>query len=352
MSTTNLRASVPRLCTILLAAGSLIFPAARAAENSATEPTMLDVSRFYRERFVTLERTNSTFAEVAGVQVFDGLPFDVRGRGCLFGEKEAAWNRRGTDSEGPKYPDFIGLPVGRSFDELHLLHACRWADVQGQTIAYVRFNYADGTRVEIPLKFGAHVRDWQRLRSEEKETLTDPDSKIVWRNERLTALKGTTRIFKSRFENPYPKKEVATIDFVSTRQMASYEIVAATVANRDQTRGTTPAAPSAEPERHFDGACTVSVTDAGTGRPLAGVLVDPGMYVDETGVIAMPLRTDEEGRAIVVFPKGRVAGHSVRVRLDGYEEQNAYKETEFPDLLTFKLEKQHQQPGNSSLEGS
>jgi hypothetical protein len=219
------------LSVALLSVGCLFATGCRTTAATTNEPMMLDASRFYYDRFVTPERTNGTFAAVNGVQVFDGLPFDVRGRGCLYGEKEFNWNRASSPTNAFEYPDFIGLPVGRTFDELHVLDACRWADVQGQTIAYVRLNYADGTRVELPVKFGVQVRDWQRLRSEEKETLTDPDSKIIWRNDRLTGLKGTTRLFKSRFENPYPQKVVDTIDFISTRHLASYEIVAATVAN-------------------------------------------------------------------------------------------------------------------------
>jgi hypothetical protein len=176
------------------------------------------------------------------------------------------------------------------------------------------------------------------LQTEEQETLTDPDSKIIWRNEQPTRLNGTTRLFKTRFENPYPKKKVATIDFVSTGTMASYDLVAGTVANHDDRRVITPAAISSEPERHFDGACAVRAVDADSGLPIAGVLVDPGMSVDKgIGVIAVPSRTDADGSAVVYYPKGRVNNYYIDLEIQGYEAANAAKDGELPDMLTFKL---------------
>jgi len=337
----NIKLIAGTITVTLLAA--VLFCGCKSQPPAAGDtPLMLDVSKFYREFFVTAQKTNLAFVSITGKQVIDGLPFDVRGRGCLFGEREYQWKvgpiaTPSAVSNQTTYPDFIGLPVGRAFDELNVLHACRWQEVEGQTIANIRLNYTDGTKIELPVRYGGQVRDWQRLRSEEKETLADPNSKIVWRGPGIPAYKSTTRLFKSRFENPYPMKTVATIDFVSTHHLASYDIVAATVANRDAHRPVTPAAPANEPERHFDGTCRILVTDADSDRPLADVLVNPGMDVDDTGVVASPVRTDKNGKAIIRYPKGRMTSLSFSARRDGYQAQGWSKDGEIPEQVKLQL---------------
>ena len=80
--------------------------------------------------------------------------------------------------------------------------------------------------------------------------------------------------------NPHPEKVVTTMDVVSTKHLAAYDLIAATVANHDPSRPVTPPCPADGPERHFDGALTVHVTEQGSGQPVAGALVRAG---DERG---------------------------------------------------------------------
>ena len=300
-----------------------------------TEPMTLDVARFYKERFVTGLVTNRTFSEIFGQQIYDGLPFEISGRVWLFGRKEARW----TGKSEAHYPDVTGLKVGRTFDELHLLHGSRWMDVQGYTIAYVRLNYADGTKIELPICYGVHVLDWQRMGSEEKETLTDPNSKIVWRGQPASqVLKSTVRMTKTMIQNPLPQKAVLTLDFISTRHLASYDLVAATVANHDSSRPTTPALPATEPERHFDGAVTIRVIDKTTRLPIQGALVDPGMNVGGASVISPPSFTDSNGTTTIRYPLDHVSDIFISVERDGYAIKNLlWQEENFPDAVTVRM---------------
>jgi hypothetical protein len=312
----------------------LLLLAATTRIVFAAEPLMLDVARFHAKQLVTAEGTNKAFVGFTGVQRVDGLPFNLVGHGVLYGRKEANWRQKSEED----YPDFTGVKVGRRFDELHLLHAANWMDVDGEAIARVRLNYTDGTAFEFPISYGVQVRDWQRLRSEEKETLRDADSKIIWRGVGLNSYKGKTRLFKSRLRNPLPDKAVGTIDFLSAKRLACYDLFAATVADRDPSRGVTPPVPADEPERQFEGNCKVLVVDVNSGKPLAGVLIDPGMTVDETGVIAAPLRTDAEGSAIIRYPTGgRVTQHYVRTELAGYANQGFSDAGEFPEQITLRM---------------
>lgn len=315
-----------------LTVGMLLFSTTLRV-GFAAEPWMLDVARFHAKQLITSEVTNKAFVGFTGVQMVDGLPFNLLGHGVLYGRKEANWRQKSEED----YPDFTGIKVGRRFAELHLLHAANWMDVDGEAIARVRLNYTDGTTFELPIGYGVHVRDWQRLRSEEKETLADADSKIIWRGVGLTSYKSKTRVFKSRLVNPLPDKNVATIDFVSTKSLACYDLFAATVADRDPGRVVTPAVPADELERIFDGVCKVLVVDADAGKPLAGVLVEPGMTVDGTGVVAAPLRTDAAGIAVVRYPQGRLTQHYVRTELAGYANAGFSNEGDFPEQVTLRM---------------
>lgn len=281
----------------------------------ADVPTMLDLSPFFWERFVTPERTNMEMVSVAGRREFDGIPFQVDGRACLYGRLLAGQRNRPASA----YPDITGVPVGRPFAELHLLHATQFTDREGETVATVRLNYADGTRHDFPMVYGGHVRDWQRLQSEEKETYTDPGTKVVWRGPGVARFKSTTRMSKTVLANPFPRKTVATVDFLSAGKAASYDVAAATVANRDSARPVTPPVPPDRPERRFDGRMQVLVTDE-AGRPIEGVLVTPNIAVAGSlcATVATPFYTSADGSGTVRYPKNESACLYFTARKDGW----------------------------------
>ena len=313
-----------------------IFVLGRSQAAEPLEPLMLDLSKHCTGLLETAEGTNRAYMGFTGQQILDGLPFDVSRRGVLYGQKEAAWhNKKEAD-----YPDFIGVKVGRSFEELHLLHGAHWAYVDGEAIALVRLNYEDDTKKELPIRYGVHVRDWQQLPSEEKDTLTDPDSKVIWRSLPKSSYSISTRLYKSRLINPKPKKEVVTIDFVSTKTLAAYDLLAATVAHRDDSRPVTDPVGTFIPQRDFNGTCEVLVIDADSDQPLANALVDPAMTVNQRGVIALPVRTDAKGKAVIRYPKERVSSHSARATLEGYTGDSFSGESDFPEQVTLRLQRE------------
>ena len=292
-------------------------PPANGNPPSSPEPLILDLSPFFWERFVTPERTNTELVTVSGRQVFDGLPFQVDGRACLYGRALA--NQRGRPASA--YPDIIGVNVGRAFDELHLLHATQFTDREGEIVAWVCLNYADRTRHEFPITYGGQVRDWQRLQSEEREVYTDPETKVIWRGPGVARFKSTTRMSKTRLVNPFPGKAVVTIDFVSTGKVASYDVAAATVASRDPSRPVTPPVPLDRPERDFDGVLTVRVVEE-TGQPIEGVLVYPNISVAGSycATFTTPLYTVADGTGTVRYPKHESACMYFCVEKEGWRQ--------------------------------
>ncbi len=319
-----------------LALAGCYAPPVSSARLEADQPTELELSRLYRERFVTPDKTNFTFGCISGRQIFDGLPFQIGGRVWVYGRQEASTANK-TEAD---YPDLIGIPVNQKFDELHLLHGARFPDVEGREIASIRLSFADGSRQEFPIRYGGHVRDWQRLPSEEQETLTDPNSKIVWRGQPGTPrFKSTVRLCKTMLRNPSPEKVVTTLDIVSARHLSAYDLVAATVAKRDPSRTATPPCPPNEPERHFDGKLTVRVVDQATSKPVAGALLNASMNVDDVSVIVTPQFTSEAGEAVFRYPADRTASLWFSAEKEGYSTQSSGAKPGDSDALVMELER-------------
>jgi 5-hydroxyisourate hydrolase-like protein (transthyretin family) len=263
-----------------------------------------------------------------GTKTVDGLPFDVSGEAVLYGKCNAVRNNR-----SPK--EMTGVKVGRKFDELHLLHSVQWSEYHGRPVALIRLHYTDGSSYDFQIRYGVQVRDWNRLLSEEQETISDPDTKIIWRGEGI--YQGTSRLFKSVLHNPFPDKPVDTLDLISTGSRASYVLNAATVAKSDSQRAVTPAMPL-EPSRNFDGVLKVTVMDDKTGAPMAGADVYPSMSIDGDGVVADPMLTDSNGVVTVKYPISQTSYLGVEVSKDDYAEQNGnWQKDNIPGEMTYRL---------------
>jgi predicted choloylglycine hydrolase len=282
-----------------------------AASSQASPPVRLDLARYYQGKLFADPNSKSDFRAFAGKRVIDGLPFNVDGVVTLYGQSAA----KGL-STGPN--DVTGIRVGRKFDELHLVHTAGWPDVEGTAIAVIRLNYDDGSKVELPIVYGGHVRDWNRTVSEESEKLSDKNSKVCWRGA-MQANKNP-RLFKSMLKNPHPDRLVATMDAISTRKLSSYRLCAATVASRDGSRVITPPVASPEPPRQFKGKFTVHVIDKATGKPMAGVLVRSTMILDPNRVqtTGQPCYTSRNGDVTIPYPAGRLRGGSMLLTREGY----------------------------------
>jgi hypothetical protein len=311
--------TAPSLSFCLLIILPFFLPAVSILASSSNDsaPLPLELSRFYKAPFVTPTKTNQAFAAICGRQIVDGLPFNIDGEAILYGKTQAQRNLTS------KYlPSFTGISIGRKFDELHLIHITKWWDIEGQTIAHIQLNYEDATKAEFPICYGVHVRDWNRLPSEEYDLPTDANTKIFWRGAGSVALKASSRIFKTRFQNPHPEKPVATLEVISTKNLAAYSLLAATVANADPKRPVTPPKAANEPERKFDGNLTVRVADKNTGNPIANALVEPGMVVDDVSVVAAPFRTATNGEGVIRYPKERTKSIFISVKKEDGETQS------------------------------
>jgi beta-lactamase regulating signal transducer with metallopeptidase domain len=304
-------------------AGSVAPAAPQAAE--VREPLVLDLSPFLPPNISTPKRLQPFL----GRHVIDGLPFEVAGQAQLFGRTPA--------SRGQNFPDTLqGIRVGRTFDELHLIHHTHWPDVRGETVAYLSLNYADGTKSILPIRYGRHVLDLDYLPSYQQEAPTDPDTKVCWR-EAAFHYKAPARYFKTRLLNPSPAKVVETIDVVSARHLSTYSLLAATVADRDPARPITPTLPANQPDWKFDSQVTIEVVDAVTRKPIEGALVEVSIDVLKQWVVGPPFYTSEDGKGPIRYPREDTRRIAVSAAKEGYSPEYQSWQNRYPETFALEL---------------
>jgi hypothetical protein len=291
-------------------------------------PLPLDLSQFYLSENPVAHIILDRFS---GRQIIDGLPFQIGGQARLYGQTFFNYDRKQLPNS------FKGIRVGCKFDDLYLVHHAMWPDVDGQPIAYIRLNYADGSEFIYAIRYGVHVSDWYLLPSYPKESVTDPNTKICWSRPPVE-YNAPVRLFKSKLGNPFPEKMVETMDVVSARSLASYNLIAATVAQRPVK----PAGLSTKPPRSFDGALMIRVVDDATGEPIVGALVTPSMNVEGEGVLAPPFFTSSNGEGIVRYPVKLTSNISATVKKEGYRSKSenwggGLWSSGIPSSFTFRL---------------
>lgn len=316
------------LCLLTLVGLSL--PAADSDKTAGTKGRIIDLDPFYNIRLddPTYDGPGTQLPPIK--KEYDGLPFQLHGQVVLFGRHFAI--------RGRHFPTRVdGIPIDARFEELHLLHHSRWPYVPGERIARIVLHYDDGSHHEYPIIFGDHVRDWHFLPSYENESIGDPDAKVIWRDMKLSQYNGYRRLWKTIFQNPYPKKRVKKMDLVSDQTYAAYSLIGATIANTDPERTITPHIPFTQKRKFAD--MKITVTDNTTGKPVAGALIDPSVTTQGAGVVTEMLLTDQSGQATFKYWGGQTTRISWNVTADGYlPVTRGYRSGNYPPTVNVALQ--------------
>ncbi|MCS7066968.1 MAG: hypothetical protein NZL85_11945, partial [Fimbriimonadales bacterium] len=118
-------------------------------------------------------------------------------------------------SELTRYPREVVLTLGGRVQALYFLHATGWQVERGEEVARYVLEYADGSRAELSLLYGIHVRAWN-----------DPNPAIesppVW-----SRLVGTQRVRLRllRWQNPHPDKPLRALRLQATQSAAGYMLL-------------------------------------------------------------------------------------------------------------------------------
>jgi hypothetical protein len=272
--------------------------------GAADKPLALDLSKKVHVPI----RSVGEVAALAGKREFDGVPFQVDGVIRLYGRTPET-NRQEV------YPESVtGIEVGRSFKELHLVHYAMWPDVVGDAVANIVLHFADGTTATLPIQYGVHVLDWSDLPSYAEEVVSDPNTRICYRRP-PPRYNAPLRIFQSALANPFPDKTVEAIDVVSTKNLSSYNLLAATVGNTETIPN-----PELPAKKGFDAKIKLRVVDDANGEPIEGALVQPGLLVEDIYLVGSPYRTSQAGDGVIPFPTKTTKSLTARVSKAGYED--------------------------------
>lgn len=267
---------------------------------------------------------------LAGRHEFGGLPFEIGGQVVL--------GSKGMDnSPGTAFPPEVSIPVGRTFDELHLLHAAFWQDAVGAEVATVRIHYLDGETRSFALRYGVHVLDWQRLPGEVAEPLSDPASAVVWRGQGAPGQNATARVIATTIINPRPEAPVASLELVSGHSRAAYALVAATLAASNPSRAPLASLPTVPDPGARPAELRVRVVDKQTGEPLAGVYLAPFGDFDGVNTIAPPILTDAAGVARLPYDPAGTRSMGFSTVFAGYADAGWTSPTSLPAECLVRL---------------
>lgn len=193
----------------------------RAADTPAEA---LDLTPHYNGRLDTPWQTggvpNNHLANLpAGVQEFGGVRFDVRGVIQLAGRSAA-------EQLSVRFPQSVpGIVVGRPAARLHFLHACGWASPAGTVVGKYTVHYANGAARDIPVTYGADVRDWWTQAGEDAGT-----ARVAWSGRNLANPDGPAKqLYLTTWENPLPETAIESLDFSSTLSASAPFLIAITI---------------------------------------------------------------------------------------------------------------------------
>ena len=159
-----------------------------------------------------------------GLADLEGTKFDIRGVIQLSGRQHQ--NQLGKNNPFPKKIENIELK-NKLFTSLDFLHAVTWQDPDGTPVANYIINYSDGTKHVLPIIYGEHVRDL--VVKADIGLIETPSSRIAWRNRNVV-------LFKTNLKNPFPKKEIRSIDLESQNSYSNIFIIGIT-GNSDSVGG-------------------------------------------------------------------------------------------------------------------
>ena len=308
-------------------------PTPAAPDNSAPQevrkgdPLILDLSTYTNWKLKPSKVDDKTFA---GRVVIDAVPFQIGDIVHFYGSSSPAAREISPMS-------IKGIQIGRRFDDLLLVHHAHYPDADGQTIAYICLNYDDDSESILPIRYGVHLRDWVSAPSCELEAVSDLNTTICWRGP-WQGYKNGVRFFKSKLMNPLPGKIVKTMDIVSARNLASYNLVAATVVNRDAKGTITPVGDRTfAGDRKFDSKLVIRVVDDATGKPIEGALVAPNMNVKRQAARGSPVYTTAAGEGTIPFPKADTLYVTATVKKEGYNDDRHQWKPPESDTFTFRL---------------
>jgi hypothetical protein len=151
-----------------------------------------------------------------GLQTLGNVKYDLRGIVQVSGQVFVGRKKI--------FPQAVkGIRVNIKCRALCFLHASRWDERDGKQIGTYVIHYSDGQTRQVPIIFGADVRDW--LPGFDAHAAPANGPKIGWHGQdgKLDIV-----LFEKQWANPLPDVEIASIDMVSSMTEAAPFLVGLT----------------------------------------------------------------------------------------------------------------------------
>ena len=204
-------------------------PKAPQSENPKAKPARVEADpvdlkvhcRFKAEAFD--KSTQYPWPAVPrGSQTFAGIPLEISGAIFLWGERNT--------NNGLVYPERVkDIPLARKFESLYICHGAFHEGRSGLPMCEIIFRYKDGSSASDKLLCGEDSRDWYANRKAPPLGPSGPRSMLAWDGDaKLPDRTQAIRFCLTEMENPFPDKEVATIDLVSPKTQTAACILGVT----------------------------------------------------------------------------------------------------------------------------
>ena len=185
------------------------------SRDPKADPHQIDLTNYY-----TLALTED--ASGAFGYTLDMLPRGIKQLGDVCYDLRGVVQVSGKAFGGKNFPEAVkGIPVGLTCRRLMFLHASRWSDEKGRKIGRYVIHYANAQTQEVPIIFGADVRDWR-----DGPVSGDGGPAPAWQGNDKAP--NDVALFETAWTNPLPSAQIESIDMVSAMTDAAPFLVAVT----------------------------------------------------------------------------------------------------------------------------
>jgi hypothetical protein len=328
MKTNFFRVSLSLLATALLTAVSGCKPPEKVVMPEAFQPLNLVLFT----NFSAFDDIQAPWLLPKGLQVFDGVPFQVDGVIQLSGSA-----RPGGQGHTDAPDNVTSIPVESGFEELHLLMAVDGSTDEGAEVAHIILLYSDGSKAALSIKYGDQVRNWTARWHSSEHALRDTNSSVAWigQNSDPASVDRFCRLFHVVLKNPKPQKKVLSLSVEKVVDNVGPFFAGITIAPAFAERLTNtvnlPASPFPDLRRRSGQPAAIKgVVRTVDGKPIAGAKVEAVSarkfnthlgQADEDLPNAIATTTDADGQfALPPVPDDRL--YSLTISKDGMQSQD------------------------------
>lgn len=292
--------------------------AAEAVETPRFSP--LNLTPFVQTWFSNAWPGSVWSAFPSGSTEWEGIPFTSRGSVRLLGLADA---RQGDWAPAQTDP----IPVGKSFQTLHVLHTLVGSDRPGTPTLSLVFSYADGIERTVRFVSGVHaIPSGSEPRVGTSDALLqDPLSQIVWSNVgRDHGENLHLRVGLSHVSNPRPDQPVSSITFLSLFPQSTPVLLGLTMDSQEwpapaglKAYGRWERKAQTLPDATLRHLLVIRARSAEEGAPLTNAEVFLSIRNGEQAFFFDRIRVDREGKALMHYPPSETVAYQVWVRAPG-----------------------------------